>query len=110
MGTAIGVWTAQRSVVTFQTDLRLGRRKMEPEILAKLEELLAEQHHLIRFTDRGWTIAHPLRERLEGTLFDCRISWDNDSDPGLRGLYWLEENVNGPVTIGMPYEGSESAE
>ena len=61
----------------------------EQELWEAFQELIKEEEHLIRFTDRGWTVAHPIRERLEGTLFDCRVCWDNDYDPGVRGTYRL---------------------
>lgn len=56
-----------------------------------LDQLLEETYHVIQFTDTEWIIAHPLRERLNGSLFDCRILW-NDGDPGVRGRYVLQEN------------------
>jgi len=71
---------------------------MDAETLARLEELLAEEHHVIQFRDSGWTISHPLRERLDGTLFDCEAFWDHD-DPGMRGEFWLLDDG----TVGDPY-------
>lgn len=71
---------------------------MDKTTLEQLEKLLDEEHHVIQFTDRGWTIAHPLKERLNDTLFSCRVTW-NDGDPGWRGRYWLLEDG----IIGDPY-------
>ena len=64
---------------------------MDAETLARLEGLLAEDHHVIQFANQGWTIAHPLRERLDGSLFDCEVFWDAD-DPGVRGRFRLEDD------------------
>lgn len=30
-----------------------------------------EHEHVVVFTRKGWTIQHPLRDRVEGVLFDC---------------------------------------
>lgn len=60
--------------------------------LADYIDLLSEdEDHLIRFNETGWTIQHPVRERLNGTLFDCTITWEGD-DVGLRGVYRLLDN------------------
>ena len=65
----------------------------EPPITA---EQLADDRHVIEFRDDGWTIAHPLSERLNlDSLFDCQHRW-NDVDPGVRGRFEL---IN-PTTIG----------
>lgn len=61
----------------------------EQELWEAFQELIMEEEHMIRFTDRGWTIAHPIRERLEGTLFDCQVGWGNDYDPSVRGVFRL---------------------
>lgn len=51
-----------------------------------------DEQHLIQFTDDGWTIAHPIRERLDlDSLFDCRMRWDHD-DPGVRGRFVLNDD------------------
>ena len=50
-------------------------------------ELLADRDHQIQFSDDGWIIAHPLYERLDGSLFDCTMRWHGD--PGVRGRFWL---------------------
>jgi hypothetical protein len=31
----------------------------------------SETDHIVEFTDLGWTIQHPLRDRVEGALFTC---------------------------------------
>jgi uncharacterized protein DUF6085 len=71
---------------------------MDAETLARLEQLLTEKHHVIQFGDDGWIIAHPLQERLNGSLFDCHLHWDAD-DPGVRGRFWLLDDG----TLGEPY-------
>lgn len=39
-------------------------------------ELLAEEEteHIIAFDAEGWTIQHPLRERLDDGLFSCELT------------------------------------
>lgn len=59
--------------------------------LAEWDERLAERRHEIEFREDGWTIAHPLHERIEGSLFDCQRQWF-DVDPGVRGRFYLEDN------------------
>lgn len=63
----------------------------QPSEQERIEELLAEEDHIICFRDSGWTIQHPLKERLDGSLFDCEAFWDYD-DPGSRGLFWLKND------------------
>lgn len=54
---------------------------------------LEERRHMIQLRDDGWTIAHPLRERLDSeTLFGCGLGWFAE-DPGVRGVFWLNENM-----------------
>lgn len=55
---------------------------------AAVEGLTEERRHQIEFDEAGWVIAHPLVERLTGSLFDCQMIWDQD-DPGTYGRYWL---------------------
>lgn len=62
---------------------------------AQLDAMLAETHHVIQFTDNGWTITHPLTERLDGSLFDCDAFWDRD-DPEVRGRFELLFDDDGP--------------
>lgn len=66
----------------------------------KLDQLLLETNHIVQFTDRGWTVAHPIRERLNGSLFECRVFWDAD-DPGVRGKFELDTDGN----LGGRYDG-----
>lgn len=65
--------------------------------LLQIAELLEEDLHIIQFTKYGWTIAHPLQERLDlKTLFDCTFKWKG-SDFGYRGTFYLldEKTVGG---------------
>ena len=34
--------------------------------------------HIIDLQPGGWMIQHPLQERLDGSLFDCLVTWDSD--------------------------------
>lgn len=65
-----------------------------------------ERRHEIEFRDDGWTIAHPLHERIEGTLFDCRRQWF-DTDPGVRGRFYLNDDgsIGAPLAATTPTEG-----
>jgi hypothetical protein len=54
----------------------------------KLAALMAERNHVIQFSDDGWIIAHPLTERVNGSLFDCALNWTG-GEPGIRGRFWL---------------------
>lgn len=56
-----------------------------------IDELSSDEDHFIKFNADGWTIQHPIRERLEGTLFECYLTWDG-GDVGLRGVYHLLDN------------------
>lgn len=55
---------------------------------------LAEHRHLVRFTESGWTIQHPVAERMTGMLLDCDLA-ESCADllvtPPNTGLgdYWL---------------------
>jgi hypothetical protein len=71
--------------------------------LTRLLELLEEHDHIIQFGDNGWIIAHPLQERLDGSLFDCGMRWDDD-DPGVRGRFWLLSDGS----IGDRYQQQET--
>jgi len=72
---------------------RLTERGLRPLVVALPpgDDLrILDDRHLIQFTDSGWTIAHPIRERLDlDTLFDCKADWGGD-DPGMRGRFVLE--------------------
>lgn len=48
--------------------------------------------HLIEFTDSGWTIMHPLEERMGGpdVVFECPMTWSEYTD--LRGRYVLNSD------------------
>lgn len=72
------------------------------EKLARFEKLLAEKDHVIQFANEGWTISHPLSERLNGSLFDCKVHWDWD-DPGVRGRFWLVYDEDGDLVLGDHY-------
>jgi hypothetical protein len=49
--------------------------------------------HLVHFDDEGWTVVHPLSERMDDmTLLSCRARWGGD-DPGVRGTYRLLSNT-----------------
>lgn len=57
--------------------------------IGDLAEQLQEHRHIIEVRDDGWTIAHPLVERLDlDTLFGCSMRGPDD-DPGVRGRFWL---------------------
>jgi Family of unknown function (DUF6085) len=66
---------------------------------AAVEGLTEDRRHIIQFTPDGWTIAHPLAERLEGSLLDCRLRWNDEiptqywlDDDDMKARYWLNDN------------------
>lgn len=61
------------------------------ELVTRILELLGQTEHRIKFTNGGWTIEHPLRERIDGSLFACEMHWD-DGDIGFRGVYVLHDD------------------
>ena len=83
--------------------------KMTPEaevaldLLRKESERQGEGHfddHLIEFRNDGWTIQHPISERIDGSLFDCQFAiWDG-GDIGHRGRYVLYADEDGQLNIG----------
>lgn len=64
--------------------------------IASLLNLLEEDRHMINFDAHGWTIQHPLKERLDGDLFNCAIMSItravNVNDNGIRGTFWLNND------------------
>lgn len=49
--------------------------------------------HIIQFREDGWTIQHPIRERIKGTLFSCPIhEFSYENFHTFRGYYWLNED------------------
>lgn len=65
----------------------------------RLDEMLAEEGHVIEFRDDGWTIAHPFRERFNGSLFECPMRWDG-GDIGYRGRFELLWDDDGKPYVG----------
>jgi hypothetical protein len=80
-----GLWflSATASEAYLQQELR--------RLHAAVEGLLEDRRHIIQFEADDWIIAHPLAERLEGSLLDCHLRWDQ-GDPELRGRYWLNDD------------------
>jgi hypothetical protein len=64
--------------------------------------LLSDPHrndHILQIDDTGWTLQHPVIERVTGDLFSCQISgnanllgaaWDDDGNAEGRYRVWLE--------------------
>lgn len=48
-----------------------------------------DDRHIIEFRNDGWTIQHPLSERIDGSLFDCEYARWTGGDPGIRGRWYL---------------------
>ncbi len=58
--------------------------------------------HLVRVTDHGWTIRHPLRERIGDALFACdlgnHLTGQRAKNPDLSpGVYRLDSSPRGRV-------------
>lgn len=66
-------------------------------------KLLADPHrndHILQVDENGWTLQHPVIERVTGELFDCHIGQEHDQfnelwDTHDEGRYvaWLTEGV-----------------
>lgn len=63
--------------------------------------LLADPHrndHILQLNHTGWTLQHPVIERVTGNLFDCHLGQEGDQlqhlwdtqEPG-RYIAWLTE-------------------
>lgn len=74
---------------------------MNDHLIEQIALQLVETRHLIEIRDDGWTIAHPLIERVHlDLLFDCPARWIWP-DPGKRGRFWLTEDYK----LGTRYDG-----
>lgn len=74
----------------------------------RLGSALDDTRHLIEFRNDGWTILHPLAERIDVTdLFDCPFRWDM-GDVGYRGRYWCHLDEDGDVCIGERFADPEA--
>jgi hypothetical protein len=62
-----GLWFRAETVAEAYLQRELRR------LHAAVEGLLEERRHMIDFDEAGWIIAHPLAERLTGSLFDCQM-------------------------------------
>ena len=72
----------------------------DDELIAELVKRAPDEGHLIEFRNDGWTVQHPLAERLGGSLFDCPMAnWDG-GDIGVRGTYVLYADEDGQLNIG----------
>jgi hypothetical protein len=80
-----GLWFRAETVAEAYLQRELRR------LHAAVEGLLEDRRHIVQFEEDDWMIAHPLAERLEGSLLDCPMRWD-EPDPGLRGRYWLHDD------------------
>lgn len=64
------------------------------------EPIEFDTEHEIEFRNDGWTVQHPISERLDGSLFDCDFAnWDA-GDIGYRGRYTLYMDEDGQLNIG----------
>lgn len=60
-----------------------------------------DDEHVVRITDTGFTIQHPLIERINSTLFDCTVHsaiidyFDGGGGPPKRGDYLIVFNEHG---------------
>lgn len=83
----------------------LARMKQEAlKLLRSVAKIEGDSHfddHLIEFRNDGWTVQHPISERIDGTLFDCEFNWDG-GDIGYRGRYKLYHDELGNLNIELP--------
>lgn len=73
-------------------------------------ELLAdaETEHIIIFDSRGFTVQHPLRERLDGELFGCSVHQqirDNPESQGRLGRYRVKRMTKSSDKVVLEYLG-----
>jgi hypothetical protein len=45
--------------------------------------------HYVKLSHDGWTIQHPISERLNGTLFNCDVTWTG-GDVSVYGTFVME--------------------
>ncbi len=93
-------------VPTVQTPSAASLKKQALGVLRAAATVEGDAHfddHLIEFRKNGWTVQHPVAERIEGSLFECRFAnWDG-GDVGLRGRYVLYyDEDQGALCIGDP--------
>jgi Family of unknown function (DUF6085) len=78
-----------------------SRSEVDFAMLTNAMELLDEEaaaaQHVIVFTDDGWTVLHPLTERLDESIVGCPFRWTGP-DPGVRGRFVMAQ----PDTIDIP--------
>jgi hypothetical protein len=56
--------------------------------------------HIIHFDPNGWTIQHPVRERIAGDLLDCHTNrFDYTAFADYRGYYVLNDDGSLRATI-----------
>lgn len=69
--------------------------------LAEIRATLTDRTHLVEFHADGWTVLHPMSERLDGSLLDCTVSFHHlDGPPRNLGLYFVtdEGEIGDPCT------------
>ena len=60
--------------------------------IPELRQLLADRTHLVEFHQDGWTVLHPMSERLDGSLLDCTVSFHHlDGPPSTLGLFYVTD-------------------
>lgn len=91
-------WADHRLVVW--RDELLG--SLEVEQFRQLRDDLTERRHAVEFRDDGWTVQHPLHERLDGTLFDCRVGFGHLAEPPELGRFWIEADGSlAPMAVSL---------
>lgn len=90
----------ERDPAPFEHLMALCREEAEAAFTALLE--LGPSEHVVKFTKDGWTMQHPLSERLDGSLFDCpwndRLIALNGPPEGL-GMYEVQWDDGHQVTF-----------
>jgi Family of unknown function (DUF6085) len=68
-----------------------------------------EREHVLRLDDDGWTLKHPLRERLNSDLFDCPTTTAladlierTDIENTAKGKYRVVDNQGVLTLTGIP--------
>lgn len=58
-----------------------------------LIEATGGDSHIVKVTELDWTLQHPLHERIDGSLFDCKFH------PLVKHLVWKERFPVGRIRV-----------
>ncbi len=93
-----------KSETTVEPNLdRAGRAALDALVAAT-----GGSAHVVRFHADGYTLQHPITERLDGTLFDCRLDQLIQQLPAAPALGDFEVHaVDGQLVVGARHGAAE---